>query len=188
MATTSVEKQKPFEVSWLLACVVCWLVCGWQNHRQSNVFFSFSENNPVSTFFFSQTEHAGGGSFDTAISVKLKANKWMRNAGLAPGKTQNSVNQPLLDPAGQKREFKNPPSSPTRASIKEKLMIQAGILNAETHNEDHHPLYRYHFDGTERITPPEWRCCCGVFFRGRSNCCRCWIWIWIWFWSWVQRR
>ena len=86
----------------------------------------------------------------------------MRNAGLTPGKTQNSVNQPLLDPAGQKREFKKPPSSPTRASIKEKLMIQAGILNAETHNEDHHPLYRYHFDGTERSAPPEWRCCCGL--------------------------
>ena len=56
-----------------------------------------------------------------------------------------------------------------KISIKDKLMAQAGIVHASMHEEEHLPLYRYHFDGSERQEPQEWSLCCGLLFKHQPD-------------------
>jgi hypothetical protein len=113
-------------------------------------------------------------SMNGVINTKLMAGKWMRNSGV--GSTNNidtnPINQPLLNPGLETKVAISsatdiaPPASPKRTrrrSVKEQLMIQAGIVDVTLHADDHQPLYRYHFDGTERKEPEKWSCCCGLF-------------------------
>ena len=76
----------------------------------------------------------------------------------------HTLNTPLIEPTETKVDIQQTLSGGTmnynkRLSTKEKLMQQAGIVHASMHSEEHQPLYKYHYDGTERSEPGEWSCC-----------------------------
>jgi CRP-like cAMP-binding protein len=119
--------------------------------------------------------------FVSAMNSKSMAGKWMRKAAVGKYTSNNDttvngngngsgsgLNTPLIGAGETKVEISSTTITTSPLSIKEQLMQQAGIVHASMHDEEHQPLYKFHYDGTERDDAGEWSCC-GCFCKHKPD-------------------